>query len=278
MVEILVRRHIGRRGPLESRNWVTGSGHTKSFRSIGRPEGREPSTGGGGHVDAHANGCRISQRPLQQVDGGGGRGAPPFALYPSPQGSRKEREGQMEEWAQRPHKVDLMGRFHLNTGILSGGLLSEGVGTPDEEAVLIESRKGELCEASIESIEIGWSFLRGLGAPEETTLTGPNPIPMDFDLEDFLTRTLDTLGALNKWCEKCAGRFTVILPDCTMTACWFCVRHRGCLCCKVCERETDISGDWIDGTRLVDDSLSLNFHDMGKGGETNRQPKIRCAV
>jgi hypothetical protein len=41
------------------------------------------------------------------------------------------------------------------------------------------------------------------------------------------------------------------------------VRHRGCLCCEICERETDISGDWIDGTRLVDDSLSLNYHDMG---------------
>ena len=38
---------------------------------------------------------------------------------------------------------------------------------------------------------------------------------------------------------------------------------QGCLCCEVCERETDISGDWIDGTRLVDDSLSLNYHDMG---------------
>jgi hypothetical protein len=51
--------------------------------------------------------------------------------------------------------------------------------------------------------------------------------------------------------------------DCTAGACSFCVRHRGCLCCEVCERETDISGDWIDGTRLVDDSLSLNYHDMG---------------
>jgi hypothetical protein len=84
-----------------------------------------------------------------------------------------------------------------------------------------------------------------------------------FDLEDFLTRTLDTLGTLNKWCEKCGGRFTTICPDCTTGACWFCARHRGYLCCEVCERETDISGDWIDGTRLVDDSLSLNYHDMG---------------
>ena len=117
MVEILVRRHIGRRGPLESRNWVTGSGHTKSFRSIWGPEGRKPSTGGGGHGDAHANGCRISQRPLPgEVDGGGGRGAPPSALHPSPQGSCKGREGQMEEWAQGPHKMDLMGTISLVWG------------------------------------------------------------------------------------------------------------------------------------------------------------------
>ena len=42
--------------------------------------------------------------------------------------------------------------------------------------VLVESRKGELCVAAIESIEIGWSLLRGLGAPAEITLAGPNPI------------------------------------------------------------------------------------------------------
>jgi hypothetical protein len=102
------------------------------------------------------------------------------------------------------------GRFHLYGGILSGGLLPEGAGAPDEEAALIGSRKGELCVATIESIEIGWSLLRGLGAPAEITFAGPNPIPTDFDLEDFLTRALDTLGALNKWCEQCGGRFTAI--------------------------------------------------------------------
>ena len=146
---------------------------------------------------------------------------------------------------------------------MAGTAATTGAGTPDEEAALIVSRKGELCAATIESIEIGWSLLKGLGAPAEITLAGPNPIPTDFDLEDFLTRTLDTLGALNKWCEKCGGRFTAICPDCTAGACWFCARHRGCLGCEVCERETDISGDWIDGTRLVDDSLSLNYHGMG---------------
>ena len=155
------------------------------------------------------------------------------------------------------------GRFYLYGGILSGGLLPAGVGTPDEEAVLIESRKGKLCVATIESMEIGWSLLRVLGAPTEIPLAGPNPIPADFDLADFLTRTLDGMDALNKWCEKCGGRFTATCPDCTAGTCWFCVRHKGCLCCEICERETDLSGDWVDGTRLVDDSLILDFHDMG---------------
>jgi hypothetical protein len=65
----------------------------------------------------------------------------------------------------------------------------EGAGAPDEETTLIERRKDELCVATIESVENGWSLLRGLGSPEEIPLAGPNPIPADFDLEDFLTRT-----------------------------------------------------------------------------------------
>ncbi len=96
------------------------------------------------------------------------------------------------------------GNFHLYGGILSGGLLPEGVGASDEESVMIESRKDELC-VSIESEEIGWSLLGGLGVPVEIPLSGPNPIPTDFDLGDFLTRTLDKMGALNKWCEQCGG-------------------------------------------------------------------------
>ena len=31
----------------------------------------------------------------------------------------------------------------------------------------------------------------------------------------------------------------------------------------MCGREVDLLGHWVDGTRLVDDSLSLDFHDMG---------------
>ncbi len=196
---------------------------------------------------------------------GGSLGLPPFALYPSSQGSYKGKEGQLEEGLKDLIRWTSRGRFHYYGGILSGGFLPEGAGAPEEETALIESRKGELCAATMESVEIGWSLLKGLGAPAEIPLAGPNPIPADFDLEVFLTRTLDTLGALNKWCEQGGGRFTAICPECTAGACWFCARHKGCLCCEICEWKTDLSGDWVDGTRLVDDSLSLDYHatDMG---------------
>ncbi len=76
---------------------------------------------------------------------------------------------------------------------MSGGLLPEGVGASDEEVVLIESRKDELCVTTIESVEIGWSVLGDLGVPVEIPLVGPNPIPTDFDLGDFHTRTLEKM-------------------------------------------------------------------------------------
>ena len=99
------------------------------------------------------------------------------------------------------------GRDHLYGGFLSGGLVPEGAGALEEKGAQIERRKDELCVATIETVETGWSFLKGLGAPEEISLTVPNPIPVDFDLGDFLTRTLNILGVPNKWCEKCGGRF-----------------------------------------------------------------------
>jgi len=80
---------------------------------------------------------------------------------------------------------DFGGHLHLYGDILSGGLLPEGTGATDEEAVLIESRKGELCVATIESVEIGWSFLRGLGAPTEISLAGPKPIPGKKNIMSF---------------------------------------------------------------------------------------------
>ena len=64
----------------------------------------------------------------------------------------------------------------------------------------------------------------------------------------------------------------MVCPDYTEGACWFCARHKGCLNCDRgcetglsgdCECETGLSGDWVDGIRLVDDSLNLDFYDMG---------------
>jgi hypothetical protein len=249
--------------------WKVGTGSTaqdtpRVFEVLGDPREESPELGEGDTVMRTRTVAEFLSAHFQEkwTEEAGGGLLPPPCIHPP----RDLVKGGRDSW--RRGLKDLIrwiswGRFHLYAGILSGGLLPESAGTPEEEAVLIESRKGELCVAAIETIEIGWSLLRGLGAPAEIMLAGPNPIPTDFDLEDFLTRTLDTLGTLNKWCEKCGGRFTAICPECTAGACWFCVRHRGDLCCEVCERETDISGDWIDGTRLVDDSLSLNYHDMG---------------
>ena len=154
------------------------------------------------------------------------------------------------------------GRDHIFGGLLSGGFIPEGEGVPEEEAAQIECRKGELCVATIESVETGWSFLQGLGVPTEISLADPNPIPREFDLGDYLMKALDTLGALNQWFMHCGGRFTAICPDCKTGTCWF-WRHKAFLCCEICERKIHLSADWVDGTRLVDDSLRLYFHDMG---------------
>ena len=118
------------------------------------------------------------------MDGGGGRGAPlPSLCIHPPRDLVKGGKGNWRSGLKDLIKWISWGRFYLNAGILSGGLLPENAGTPDEEVILIESRKGELCVAAIASIEIGWSLLRGLGAPAEIMLAGPNPIPTDFDPE-----------------------------------------------------------------------------------------------
>ncbi len=41
------------------------------------------------------------------------------------------------------------------------------------------------------------------------------------------------------------------------------MKSRGCLTCEICEHKAELSGPWADGTKLVDDSLSENFHKMG---------------
>jgi hypothetical protein len=198
--------------------WKAGNGSPapdapRVFEVLGDPREESPALGEGDTVMRTRTVAEFLSAHFQAKwteEAGGGR-LPSLCIHP-PRDLVKGRQ----VW--RRGLKDLIrwiswGRFYLNAGILSGGLLAENAGTLEEEVILIESRKGELCVVAIESIEIGWSLLRGLGSPAEITLAGPNPIPTDFDLEDFLTRTLDTLGTLNKWCEKCGGRFTAICPD-----------------------------------------------------------------
>jgi hypothetical protein len=40
------------------------------------------------------------------------------------------------------------------------------------------------------------------------------------------------------------------------------VKSIGCLTCEICEHKEELSGPWEDGTKLVDDGLSENFHKM----------------
>ena len=68
-----------------------------------------------------------------------------------------------------------------------------------EGTVQFEQKMGM---TTIKTMEMGWSFLQGLGTPEEISITGQIPIPVDFDLGDYFTRTLHTLGILNRWWDS----------------------------------------------------------------------------
>jgi hypothetical protein len=68
----------------------------------------------------------------------------------------------------------------------------------------MEQRKEQMLVVVMESMEIGWSFLQGI------SLTGPNPVPHDFDFGDHLTGALESLRAPNSWCIDCGGRLTAI--------------------------------------------------------------------
>ena len=63
---------------------------------------------------------------------------------------------------------------------------------PEEEAAQMEQRKEQMWVTVMESMEIGWSFLQGIGAPG-ISLAGPNPVPHDFDCGEYLTGALETL-------------------------------------------------------------------------------------
>ena len=140
-------------------------------------------------------------------------------------------------------------------GVFAGGGREAG-------AVQMEQRKELMWVAVMDAVEIGWTFLQGIGAPEGISLVGPCPVPQDLDFGEYLTGARETLRVPNNRCTECGGRLTVVCPGYTEGACWFCARHKGCLNCdRGCE--TGLSGDWVDGTRLVDDSISLDFPNMG---------------
>jgi len=101
--------------------------------------------------------------------------------------------------------------------ILREGPIPEAGGMSEEEASQTEEKMvSEMGMSTMKTMDIGWSFLQRLGSPEDISITGPTPIPVEFDLGDYFTRTLDTLGLLNKWCAHRGERFTVICPDSTL--------------------------------------------------------------
>ena len=117
----------------------------------------------------------------------------------------------------------------------------------------MEERKKQMWVPVMDTVEIGWTFFQGI------LLAGPFPVPQDLDFGQYRTGALEP----NSWCTECGGRLTSVYPDCTTGTCWFCARHKGCLNCDMCGCETGLLGDWVDGTRLVVDSLNLDFHNMG---------------
>ena len=92
-----------------------------------------------------------------------------------------------------------LGRDHTKGGLVSRAFIPEGEGKSAEETSQIEQRKEQMWVTAMESMEIVWSFLQDLGAPEGITLTGPNPIPMEFDFGVHLTWVLEALRTLNCW-------------------------------------------------------------------------------
>ena len=98
------------------------------------------------------------------------------------------------------------GRDHVYGGLLSGGFLPEGEGKPEEEAEQMEQRKEQMWVTVMESMEIGWSFLQGIGAPEGISLAGPCPVPQDFDFGDHLTGALETLMRMERIGNGVRGR------------------------------------------------------------------------
>ncbi len=137
---------------IEEGLWETGTGSLapeipKIIEVLGGQREESPTHGEGDTVRHTLTLAEFLSAHFQAkwTDEAGGGSLPSPCIHP-PRDLVKGRKG---NWRSSLIK-DLMwwiswGNFHSYGGILSGCLLSEGVGAPDEEAVLIESRKDELC-------------------------------------------------------------------------------------------------------------------------------------
>jgi hypothetical protein len=112
-----------------------------------------------------------------------------------------------------------MGHDHAYGGLLSGCFLQEGEGKPEEETVQMDQRKEVMWTAVMDTVETGWIFLQGIGAPEGISLVRPDLVPQDWDFGEYLTEVLETLRGPNSRCAECGGRLTAVCPDCTAGDC-----------------------------------------------------------
>ena len=75
-------------------------------------------------------------------------------------------------------------------GNIEWRFLLEGDDDSMKEADLVEKRGEEVWGVSSETLGIGWSFLQGVGAPEEIRLAGPSPSPTYTTDQELFTREL----------------------------------------------------------------------------------------
>ncbi len=114
-----------------------------------------------------------------------------------------------------------------------------------------------------ETLDIGWCFLQGVGVPKEILLSGPSPSPTGTTDQELFTWELEVLRTVDVRFTSCGGRYTTTYPVCDSGGYWFCAKSSDCLTCEICEHKVELLGSWVDGTKVVDDSLSENFHKMG---------------
>jgi hypothetical protein len=69
----------------------------------------------------------------------------------------------------------------------------------------MEQRKELMWTAVMDTVETGWIFLQGIGAPEGISLAGPGLVPPNWDFGEYLTEVLETLRAPNSICTDCGG-------------------------------------------------------------------------